>query len=121
MTVNEFDWDLNDEQVKMRRSFAKDHVKFSLLIDYPPFSIDNDLRDKFMVDLQKAGNSDPLEGDAHASVKEEYGEHAEEADMYKKRYGTDTFEAQKAAAKLEKMEISDPKIARLSMDFNYGD
>jgi hypothetical protein len=121
MAVNDFDWDLDEDQVKMRQAFIEDHKKFSLVADFPPFSINKEMRDAFLAEIRKAGSADPLEGDAYASVKEDYAEQVDEAEMYQKRYGTEVFEAQKAAAELEKIEISDPKVARLSMDFNYGD
>lgn len=120
MAVNDYNWDLTDEEVELRSDFGPNHRRLSLAADYPPFSIDDDLRKEFMKAVQEAGMNDPSKK-PHAPVMEKYAEQIEEAEMYQKRYGSELFEAQKAAAKLEGLKISDDKIARLSMDYDYGD
>jgi len=121
MTVNTYDLDLTDEEVEERKKFGDYHKRFSHAIDYPPFSIDQEMRQKFIMRIREAGKPYPPDNDLFAAIGEDYEDQIEEAEMYRKRYGYETFEAQKAAAKLEKLKISDPKVARLSMDYNYNE
>lgn len=120
MAVNDYDWDLDEKEAEASSDFGPSHQRLSQAADYPPFSIDNGLRNEFMKAVQEAGMKTPSEK-PHAPIMEQYAEQIEEAEMYQKRYGSELFEAQKAAAKLEGLEISDDKIARLSMDYDYGD
>jgi len=120
MAENYYASDLDEDQVNARKTFGDSHQRLSVAADYPPFSIDAEMREEFLKKVREAGNADP-DSDPHAPIVDEYTEQIEEAEMYQKRYGKEKFEAQKAAAELEKIEISDSKVARLSMDYDYGD
>ena len=109
----------DDEFWKRRSKFGDDHKRLSKYGEYPPFSIDKPLRDKFYAAIRAAGDSPSSDFDEHARIFEDYAQQIEEAEMYIARFGDEVVDAQKVAADLAGIKMSDDRVVRLTWDFDY--
>jgi hypothetical protein len=75
------------------------HQELSLLVDYPPFSINPKEQNNFVEDFTLGIDED--EDDPFAEVMQKWAEEIEEARMYQKRYPNDSEAATQAAAKIQ--------------------
>jgi len=75
------------------------HKELSLLVDYPPFSIDLKQQNNFIEDFTLG--IDDEEDDPFAEVMQKWADQIEEARMYQKRYPNDPEAATQAAAKIQ--------------------
>ena len=75
------------------------HKELSLLVDYPPFSIDSKQANNFVEDFTLGIDED--EDDPFAEVMQKWADEIEEARMYQKRYPGDPEAATQAAAKIQ--------------------
>jgi len=75
------------------------HKELSLLVDYPPFSIDSKQANNFVEDFTLGIDED--EDDPFAEVMQKWADQIEEARMYQKRYPGDPEAATQAAAKIQ--------------------
>lgn len=78
---------------------AETHKELSLLVDYPPFSINPKEQNNFVEDFTLGLDED--EDDPFAEVMQKWAEEIEEARMYQKRYPNDSEAATQAAAKIQ--------------------
>ncbi len=75
------------------------HRELSLLVDYPPFSIDSKQYNNFVEDFTLGIDED--EDDPFAEVMQKWADQIAEARMYQKRYPGDPETATQAAAKTQ--------------------
>jgi len=75
------------------------HKELSLLVDYPPFSINPKEQNNFVEDFTLGIDED--EDDPFAEVMQKWAEQIAEARMYQKRYPSDSEAATQAAAKIQ--------------------
>ena len=75
------------------------HQELSLLVDYPPFSIDSKQANNFVEDFTLGIDED--DDDPFAEVMQKWADQIEEARMYQKRYPGDPEAATQAAAKIQ--------------------
>ena len=75
------------------------HQELSLLVDYPPFSINPKEQNNFVEDFTLGIDED--EDDPFAEVMQKWADEIAEARMYQKRYPGDPEAATQAAAKIQ--------------------
>jgi|TARA_B100000315_G_C14432917_1_gene520989 hypothetical protein len=75
------------------------HQELSLLVDYPPFSINPKEQNNFVEDFTLGIDED--EDDPFAEVMQKWADEIAEARMYQKRYPGDSEAATQAAAKIQ--------------------
>ena len=75
------------------------HKELSLLVDYPPFSINPKEQNNFVEDFTLGIDED--EDDPFAEVMQKWADEIAEARMYQKRYPGDSEAATQAAAKIQ--------------------
>ena len=75
------------------------HKELSLLVEYPPFSIDSKQQNNF-IEAFTLGMDDE-EDDPFAEVMQKWADEIDEARMYQKRYPNDPEAATQAAAKIQ--------------------
>ena len=88
-----------DAESARRSELVETHTELSLLLDFPPFSIDEKQREMFSHEFIHA--IDDQEDDPYAGVMKKWAEQIEEARMYQKRYSDDPEAATRAAAKIQ--------------------
>lgn len=91
-----------------REEFNLAHNLIGLLVQFPPFSIDQDMRQQFQGEMSQAINAliEAESGDsewnsAHNPLMEKYATELEEASLWNARSGGDSEEAKKLALALE--------------------
>jgi len=75
------------------------HQELSLLVDYPPFSINPKEQNNFVEDFTLGIDED--DDDPFAEVMQKWADEIAEARMYQKRYPGDSEAATQAAAKIQ--------------------
>ena len=75
------------------------HQELSLLVNYPPFSINPKEQNNFVEDFTLGIDED--EDDPFAEVMQKWADEIAEARMYQKRYPGDSEAATQAAAKIQ--------------------
>ena len=75
------------------------HQELSLLVNYPPFSINPKEQSNFVEDFTLGIDED--EDDPFAEVMQKWADEIAEARMYQKRYPGDSEAATQAAAKIQ--------------------
>ena len=93
MTREEMDAE-SDRMAKL----VETHRELSHLLAFPPFSINNEQRQRFAHEFIHA--IDDQEDDPYAEVMQKWADEIEEARMYKKRYD-DSEAATQAVAKIQ--------------------
>jgi hypothetical protein len=88
-----------DAEDARRGKLGEVHKELSLLLDFPPFSIDEKQRQMFSHEFIHA--IDDQEDDPYAGVMKKWADEIDEARMYQKRYSDDPEAATQAAAKLQ--------------------
>lgn len=88
------------------KEFVVKHELFSKLMQYPPFSINPDIRDAVIDQLEKNGNPDDIEDPAkiagfYNNIMETFAQDFEEASLWMGRHPLDRSEAARAALELE--------------------
>ena len=88
-----------DAEDARRGELVETHRELSSLLDFPPFSIDQEQRQMFTHEFIHA--IDDQKDDPYAEVMKKWAEQIEEARMYQKRYSDDPAAATRAAAKIQ--------------------
>ena len=88
-----------DAEDDRKGELAEIHKELSLLVDYPPFSIDPKEQNNFVEDFTLG--IDQEEDDPFLEVMQKWADQIEEARMYQKRYPGDPEAATQAAAKIQ--------------------
>jgi len=96
------------QKVDPREEFYLAHNLIGLLVKFPPFSIDQDMRRDFQKEMTQAievliqsNASDSEWNSVHDPLMEKYATELEEASLWNARSGGDTEEAKKLALALE--------------------
>jgi hypothetical protein len=96
------------QKIDPREEFYLAHDLIGTLVQFPPFSIDQDMRRQFQKEMTQAiegliqsNASDSEWNAAHNPLMEKYATELEEASLWNARSGRDSEEAKKLALALE--------------------
>jgi hypothetical protein len=109
MEDNDYPITVDDAEVERMTNFGAQHKEISQLLDYPPFSLYRDRKDKVVAAMTEASADAATERNKTnltrdnilGPVMELFKDDLDEARLYMKRYGSDVRAAQKAAMKLD--------------------
>ena len=94
------------------------HKELSLLLNYPPFTLDQDDHEEFRLAIiavpeEQAAlfrRTQTMDGDAYAQLEEEFAGDIEEAKLYQSRHGDDFVAAQEAGVADSGMAEDDAQL-----------
>lgn len=108
---SEMPFELPDDE---REEFTSKHKELSILLDYPPYSINRSKYEELAKAIIEEGRRVMAEKSgarAFSTLEVKFQDDLEEARLYKKRYN-DKKEAQKKAMELEGLSEDDPNVEK---------
>lgn len=106
------DWEWTDDE---RKAFQDKHQELSILLDYPPFSINREKREDFRQGILSENERIRNTGEISrpfSTIEVKFQDDLEEARLYQKRYNSPK-KAQDAALEMNNMTADDEGVLEL--------
>jgi predicted transcriptional regulator YdeE len=110
-----------DEYYEIGQEHSEKHQELSLLLNYPPFTLDKEDHEEFRLAVIAVPaeqyalfkRTQTMDRDAYVQMEKEFDDEIEEAKLYQSRHGDDFVAAQKAGITDSDMAADDEQLYQL--------